>query len=75
MKTVILIIDTGIVHINPHIFRFYYLGAMSDSSSYWAITALYGVIQRFMPFFLIGQTEPLNNPSSSAIQKEATLFV
>ena len=27
MKTVILIIDTGIVHINPHIFRFYHLGA------------------------------------------------
>ena len=27
MKTVILIIDTGIVHINPYIFRFYHLGA------------------------------------------------
>ena len=27
MKTIVLIIDAGIIHINPYIFRFYHLGA------------------------------------------------
>ena len=57
MKTIILIVDAGIIHINTGMFRLYHLSAQSEIPIFIRQQlCFYRIIQGLMPFLLISQS-------------------
>ena len=74
MKTIILIVDAGIIHINTGMFRLYHLSAQSEIPIFIRQQlCFYRIIQGLMPFLLISQTGAVKQ--STFKDKRKTFFL